>query len=82
MFFLSPRSIAVFPPTEESTAANNVVGICTNFIPRRNIDAANPDMSPTTPPPSANIQSERVISESARKFKISIWMVRMKSAGK
>ena len=45
--------IPVLPPTELSTWANNVVGICTKSIPRNNVAAAKPVMSPTTPPPSA-----------------------------
>ena len=49
-FFPAARSIAVLPPTEESTAARSGVGIWINGIPRRYSDAASPAMSPVTPP--------------------------------
>ena len=34
-FLPQSRSMAVLPPTEESTAASSVVGICTQRMPRR-----------------------------------------------
>jgi len=43
--------IPVLPPIEESTCANKVVGIFTNFIPLLKILAANAETSPVTPPP-------------------------------
>ena len=41
----------VFPPIEESTCANNVVGMLTNLIPLLKILDAKPDTSPVIPPP-------------------------------
>ena len=46
----------VLPPTEESTCASSVVGICTKRMPRRTMLAAKPARSPITPPPSAITQ--------------------------
>ena len=43
--------IPVFPPIDESTWANSVVGILINFIPLLNILDANPATSPVIPPP-------------------------------
>ena len=44
----------VLPPTELSTWASSVVGICTKSMPRAaGWPAAKPVRSPTTPPPSA-----------------------------
>ena len=53
MFLPSGWLIAVLPPTDESTCASSVVGNCTCGTPRMKQAAANPAMSPTTPPPSA-----------------------------
>ena len=41
----------VFPPIEESTWANNVVGMLTNLMPLLKILDAKPDTSPVIPPP-------------------------------
>ena len=41
----------VFPPIDESTCANNVVGTLMNCIPLLKILDANPEISPTIPPP-------------------------------
>ena len=49
--------IPVFPPTEESTCASNVVGTLTKQMPLFKILATNPEKSPTIPPPTANITS-------------------------
>ncbi len=46
-----------FPPTDESTIARSVVGICTTLTPLRYVAPANAVMSPTTPPPNATITS-------------------------
>ena len=54
------RSMAVLPPTEESTWASSVVGIWTKGTPRRMVAAAKPARSPTTPPPRAATPSVRV----------------------
>ena len=59
-FFPCSRSTATLPPTEESTWASRVVGICTKSTPRRMVAAANPARSPTTPPPRAATASVRV----------------------
>ena len=45
--------IPVFPPILLSTCANKVVGMLINFSPLLKILAANPETSPTTPPPTA-----------------------------
>ena len=47
----------VFPPREESTCDNRVVGIFINFRPLLNILAAKPLMSPVIPPPTEIKQS-------------------------
>ena len=47
----------VFPPIEESTWANKVVGILINFIPLLKILASKPVMSPVIPPPKEIMQS-------------------------
>ena len=70
-FFPAFRSMAVLPPTEESTAESIVVGICTYRMPRRYTAAAKPAMSPTTPPPRAMRQSERVNRSLARNSRMS-----------
>ena len=49
----------VFPPIEESTCANKVVGMLINFTPRCKMPAMKPDRSPITPPPSPIIRSRR-----------------------
>ena len=49
----------VLPPTEESTWARRLVGICTKRMPRFSVAAAKPARSPTTPPPSATTTSPR-----------------------
>jgi hypothetical protein len=59
-------STAVLPPTEESTIASNVVGICTQSMPRIQQAAAKPARSPTTPPPSATTDASRVAPSDAR----------------
>ena len=51
--------IPVLPPTELSTWASSVVGICTKPTPRRSTAAAKPARSPTTPPPKATTRSSR-----------------------
>ena len=51
--------IPVLPPTELSTWASSVVGICTKPTPRRRIAAAKPARSPITPPPKATTRSSR-----------------------
>ena len=60
------KSTAVLPPTEESTAARSVVGICTQSTPRMYAAAAKPAKSPTTPPPNATTKSLRVSSRAAK----------------
>ena len=57
----------VLPPTEESTCASSVVGICTKRMPRRTMLAAKPARSPITPPPSAITQSPRSSPISSRR---------------
>ena len=59
--------MAVLPPTEESTCASSVVGICTTAMPRRTMLAAKPARSPITPPPSAITQSRRSSPISSRR---------------
>ena len=49
-----------FPPIEESTCDNRVVGILTNFKPLLKIFAAKPDISPVIPPPIEIKQSFRL----------------------
>ena len=49
----------VLPPTELSTWASRLVGICTKGMPRRTLAATKPARSPTTPPPRATIASPR-----------------------
>ena len=71
-FFPPEISTAVFPPTDESTCARSVVGIWIKSIPLRKQAAANPVISPTTPPPSAMMKSLRVMFCSQRKSKISL----------
>src|SRR3546814_5129120 len=44
-FLPAPVLIAVFPPTELSTCASKVVGICTKWHPRFNMAAAKPTRS-------------------------------------
>ena len=48
-----------FPPIDESTCANKVVGMLINLTPRCIIPATKPDRSPITPPPSPIIRSPR-----------------------
>ena len=43
----------VLPPMELSIIARSVVGIWMIGMPRMNVEATSPAMSPTTPPPSA-----------------------------
>ena len=43
--------IPVLPPIDESTCAKSVVGIFINLIPLLKILEANPETSPTIPPP-------------------------------
>src|SRR3546814_5322844 len=62
-FLPAPVLIAVFPPTELSTCASKVVGICTKWHPRFNMAAAKPTRSPMTPPPKAATWSFRSRSE-------------------
>jgi hypothetical protein len=50
------------PPIALSTWASSVVGTWTTGTPRRNVAAANPATSPTTPPPTAMM----VLARSAR----------------
>jgi hypothetical protein len=57
----------VFPPTELSTIASNVVGTCTKSMPRSHAAAANPPRSPITPPPAATSTPPRSSLFSARK---------------
>ena len=57
----------VLPPTEESTCASSVVGICTKRMPRRTMLAAKPARSPITPPPSAITRSPRSRPISSRR---------------
>ena len=57
----------VLPPTEESTWASSVVGICTKRMPRRTMLAAKPARSPITPPPSATTRSPRSSPISSRR---------------
>ena len=52
-FLPALRFTPVFPPIELSSMAINVVGIWMIGMPRMNVDATNPAVSPTTPPPSA-----------------------------
>ena len=52
-------STAVLPPIAASVIATIVVGNCTIGMPRNNVAATNPAMSPTTPPPSATIAEPR-----------------------
>lgn len=59
-FFPAGVSIAVLPPIDESTMANNVVGTWTNLIPLMYVAATNPIISPITPPPSARMTVSRV----------------------
>ena len=42
-----------------STIASRVVGTCTTAMPRSQLAAAKPAMSPTTPPPRATISEPR-----------------------
>mmetsp|Transcript_10942 Transcript_10942/g.26574 ORF Transcript_10942/g.26574 Transcript_10942/m.26574 type:complete len:239 (-) Transcript_10942:80-796(-) len=51
---------AVLPPTDASTMARRVVGICTKGIPRMYVDATYPVRSPHTPPPSAMQHESRL----------------------
>ena len=67
MRFLPCRElIPVFPPTDESTCASNVVGTWMKSRPRRTAAAAKPARSPITPPPSATIRSPRSIRAARR----------------
>ena len=54
MFLKCLKSTPVLPPILESTCDTKVVGICTKSIPLRYVAAANPQISPTTPPPRAS----------------------------
>ena len=58
-FLPSGELIPVLPPTELSTWASSVVGICTKPTPRRRMAAAKPARSPITPPPKAITRSSR-----------------------
>ena len=66
------KSTAVFPPTDESTIDNKVVGIATRFIPRIYVEATNAPISPTTPPPNVITMSFLVKLFSAKKLTIAI----------
>src|SRR5215212_2809316 len=52
-FLPSGKSNPVLPPSDASTIESNVVGTQTQGIPRMYVDAANPAISPITPPPRA-----------------------------
>jgi len=55
-FFPILEFIPVLPPTELSTWDKRVVGTWIKLIPLNTIEAENPAMSPTTPPPNAIIR--------------------------
>ncbi len=48
----------------ESTWASSVVGTWTTGMPRRNVAATKPAMSPITPPPTATTKSPRSVPTS------------------
>ena len=52
-FLPSEWLIPDLPPTEESTWASRVVGICIKLTPLRNVSAEKLAKSPITPPPKA-----------------------------
>ena len=56
---MSLKLIPVLPPTELSTAARSVVGICMSCIPLANVEATKPAISPVIPPPIASIRVSR-----------------------
>ena len=56
---MPPKFKAVLPPWAESSAANSVVGTCTNGTPRFKMLATKPAKSPTVPPPNATITLAR-----------------------
>ena len=60
----------VLPPIAASTIASRVVGTCTTPMPRSQVAAANPAMSPTTPPPRATISEPR----SSLRSKAASWI--------
>ena len=75
------KSTATLPPTEESTWASRVVGICTKSTPRRMVAAAKPARSPTTPPPRATIPSVRVRPKSIiRSHRAESWAAHLVSS--
>jgi len=53
------RFTPVFPPIELSIIDRRVVGTWIYGMPRIYVDASNPAMSPTTPPPSAMMTESR-----------------------
>ena len=59
MFFAPGRSQPVLPPVEASTIDSSVVGTFTQRMPRIQVAAAKPVMSPVTPPPTATAKSSR-----------------------
>ncbi len=71
-FLPKGKSTPVFPPTLASACDTRLVGIWTKSIPRRNVAAAKPPMSPVTPPPRVTTISVRVKPFSARARYISI----------
>ena len=54
-----PKLITTFPPILLSTCATSVVGNCRSSIPLLKVAAANPAVSPITPPPNAIKRSLR-----------------------
>ncbi len=71
MFLPSGWLTPVLPPTDESTCASSVVGTWTKGMPRWQIAAAKPAMSPTTPPPSAITVVERSARSSSSRVSTS-----------
>ena len=57
-FFPNFEFTPVFPPIEESTCDNKVVGILMKLIPRFKILAVKAATSPIIPPPNAMIVSD------------------------
>ena len=57
-----PRLIAFLPPTAESAWAASVVGTRASRMPRLNVAATNPAMSPMASPPTAITRSSRCMA--------------------
>ena len=77
MFFPWGIFIPHFPPTDESTCESSVDGIWQSLTPLIYVAAANPAMSPTTPPPRAIMRSSLVICASARLSYMSETVLRL-----